>query len=92
MRVVWTATALRGVARIYDYLSEFNPQAARLMADALLSAGDSLVHFPHRGRPVANSTMRELVSVPPYIIRYRIARDEVMILRIRHGARRPSAG
>ncbi len=99
MRVVWTRTALRGVARAYDYIFDFNPQAAARMAVALMAAGDSLVNFPHRGRPVRgkiarqpgrDTTMRELVSVSPYIIRYRIEGDTVIILRVRHMAQRPT--
>jgi plasmid stabilization system protein ParE len=46
--------------------------------------GDSLQAFPERGRPVAGG-LRELPTVPPYIIRYRVAGDAVLILRIRHG-------
>ena len=65
MRVVWTRTALRGVWRAHDYIADFNPQAAAAMAQALLDAGDSLVSFPHRGRPVRGTAMRELVSVVP---------------------------
>lgn len=90
MRVVWTRTALRGVWRAYDYIFDFNPQAAAHMAEALFAAGDSLVNFPHRGRPVPGTSMRELVGVSPYIIRYRVDRDEVVILRVRHSARRPT--
>jgi len=90
VRVVWTKTALRGVWRAYDYIHEFNPGAAQRMAEALFAAGDSLVNFPHRGRPVRGTAMRELVSVSPYIIRYRVERDEVVILRVRHSARRPT--
>jgi plasmid stabilization system protein ParE len=60
------------------------------MADALFAAGDNLADFPHRGRPVRGTPMRELVTVSPYIIRYRIAGDTVIILRVRHGARRPT--
>ena len=91
MRVVWTRSALCGVWRAYDYLCEFNPQAAARLAEALLVAGDSLVNFPHRGRRVPGTQMRELVTVRPYvIIRYRIAGEEVVILRLRHGARRPT--
>ena len=91
MRVVWTKAALRGVDRAYDYLFDFNPQAAAHMAEALLTAGDSLVNFAHRGRPVPGTQLRELVSVSPYIIRYRIAGDVVVILRIRHTSRRPTS-
>lgn len=90
MRVVWTKTALRGVWRAHDYIVDFNTQAAAAMAQALLDAGDSLVNFPHRGRPVRGTAMRELVSVVPYIIRYRVAGDDVVILRVRHAARRPT--
>jgi len=90
VRVVWTRTALRGIARAYDYLLQFNPGAAMQMADALRAAGDSLERFPHRGRLVRGTGMRELVSVSPYIIRYRVEGDEVRILRVRHSARRPT--
>jgi len=34
--------------------------------------------------------MRELVSVRPYIIRYRVLGDQVIILRIRHASQRPT--
>ena len=90
MRVVWTRTALRGVWRAYDYIADFNPHAAAHMAEALLAAGDSLVNFPHRGRPVRGTSMRELVTVSPYIIRYRVTDERVTILRVRHTARKPT--
>jgi plasmid stabilization system protein ParE len=34
--------------------------------------------------------MRELVTCYPYIIRYRVQGDIVMILRVRHTSRRPT--
>jgi plasmid stabilization system protein ParE len=34
--------------------------------------------------------MRELVAEYPYIIRYHIDGDKIVILRIRHTARRPT--
>jgi plasmid stabilization system protein ParE len=90
VRVVWTETALLGVSRVQVYLRVFNPQAAVRLAEALLEAGDSLVNFPHRGRPVGGTRMRELVTVSPYIIRYRVTGDTVIILRVRHRSRRPT--
>ena len=74
----------------YDYILEFNPQAAQRLADALFGAGDSLALFPHRGRPVSDTGMRELVSIDPYIVRYEVPEDDVVILRVRHAARRPT--
>ena len=91
MRVIWSPSALREISHATDYLVDFNPRAAMELAKGLLAAGDGLVHFPHRGRPVAGTNMRELVTAYPYIIRYRITRDDtVRILRVRHTSRRPT--
>jgi len=89
-RVVWTAHALANLRAIRTYIAQFNPTAATELATRLIAAGNSLEHFPHRGRPVRGTTMRELLTVSPYIIRYRIAGEEVLILRVRHSARRPT--
>jgi plasmid stabilization system protein ParE len=80
----------RPAGRAYDTIHDFNPSAAARMADALFKAGDRLVSFPHRGRPVRGTAMRELTTVSPCIIRYRVGRDAVVILRVRHSARRPT--
>ena len=90
MHVVWTATALRGLLRTYDYLSGFNPIAAAQVAQSLREAGDSLALFPDRGRHVPGRTMREVMTAYPYIIRYRVEGDTVFILRVRHASRRPT--
>ncbi len=39
---------------------------------------------------VPRTTMREVMTSYPYIIRYRIVGDEIVILRVRHMARRPT--
>jgi len=90
VRVIWSPTALRHVMRAYEYLEDFNPFAATALAEALIAAGDSLQNFPHRGRRVSGTDLRELVTAYPYVIRYRIVRDSVRILRVRHTARRPT--
>lgn len=90
MRVVWTEAALEAIVRAYNYLYEFNPRAAMHLAQSIRAEGDSLTHFPQRGRPVPGTTMRELVAAYSYIIRYRVEAERVVILRIRHAARRPT--
>jgi len=84
--VVWTVSALADVRSIRDYLKDFNPNAARSLAERLAAAGMSLAAFPYRGRPVQDN-LRELTVIHPYIIRYEIAGERVIILRIRHGKR-----
>lgn len=90
MRVIWTRTALSGIASAHQYLMLFNPTAAIRLAEALLAQGLALAHFPHRGRLVPHTQMREIVVIHPYVMRYRIVDGTVVILRIRHAARRPT--
>jgi plasmid stabilization system protein ParE len=51
--------------------------------------GNGLLNFPDRGRPVPDTDLREATVVYPYIIRYRVDGDRVLILRVGHGMRRP---
>jgi len=89
VQVIWSPAALREISQIYNYIAQFNPRAAARLADELFAAGDSLVSFPNRGRPVPGTALRELTVVYPYVIRYRVADDVVRILRVRHGRRQP---
>ena len=88
--VVWTARALANLRAIRTYIEQFNPMAARRVADELVAAGTTLSRFPLRGRSVPGTTLRELVCGYPYIIRYRVNGHEVVILRVRHTDRRPT--
>jgi len=58
------------------------------MARRLIEAGDSLLQFPDRRRPIAGAR-RELVTIPPNIIQYRFDGERVFIVGIRHGMLRP---
>jgi len=58
------------------------------MARRLLGAGSALDQQPHRGRSIGKGR-RELTTIPPYLIRYRIDGTTITILEVRHGARRP---
>jgi len=88
--VVWTRQALNNLESIRDYVAQFNPWAAKKLAAALEAAGNGVAPFPNRGRAVSGTNMREITTVHPYVIRYRVEGDTVFILRIRHTARRPT--
>jgi plasmid stabilization system protein ParE len=81
--------ATRELETIRAYISEVNPHAAQRLTLRLLEAADRLSEFPDRFR--ASGSARELVVVRPYVIRYRVRADHVLILRVRHGAQRISA-
>ena len=86
--VVWSKRALAHLSGIRSYIAQFHPTAAQEIALHLVESGNSLQSFPHRGRPVPGTNKRELVTIYPYVIRYRIAGDDVRILSVRHGSRR----
>ena len=87
--VVWTFSALADLEGIRRYIGNFNPYAARDLARRIMEVGNSLASL-HRGRQVPGTQLREITIARPYIIRYRADRDRAIILRVRHGARRPT--
>jgi addiction module RelE/StbE family toxin len=87
--VIWTISALADLEGLRRYIGNFNPDAARNMAARIVETADSLAAFPFRGRPVPGTQLREMTLAFPYIIRYRIEAERVVILRVRHGARHP---
>lgn len=84
-KIGWTAEAVANLEAIADYISAFNPAAAERLARRLIELADSLADFSDRGRD-AGEGRREMTIVWPYLLRYRVEGDRVIILRIRHGA------
>lgn len=87
-KVVWTVEALADLGAIRTYIRQFNPDAADKLFRRLIALGDSLKEFPERGRN-AGQGIREMAIGPPYIVRYAVEADRVIIMAIRHSARRP---
>lgn len=86
--VTWSTRALIDLDQIAAYIAMFDSGAAIRIRSELESLGNSLSAFPNRGRPSVRGT-REMVTVRPYIVRYRVVREHVLILSIRHSARLP---
>jgi toxin ParE1/3/4 len=105
MSVVWTQGAFRDLNFIYDAIAADRPSVAKPVIRTLMTHGERLSSYPHRGRPGRLPETRELV-IPklPYIIVHVLnpslvsTRPDVTILRVIHGAmrwppeRRPSLG
>ena len=90
MNVVYAPRALRDLQGISAYLTERSPGASTRVLATLKTSIDSLSYFPELGRLVDAAGHRRM-PVPryPYLIFYRIAGDELLILHIRHTSRRP---
>lgn len=84
--IVWTDEAVAHLEAIVAYTTAFNPTAADRLGRRLIEAANSLAEFPDRGRE-ATGGMREMTIVWPYVLRYQVEAERVVILRVRHGAR-----
>jgi toxin ParE1/3/4 len=90
-RVGITPEALRELEELLDYLRPRSPATARRIGLAIVGHLDLLARFPESGRLVeerGGAGYRRTV-VGSYVIWYRAARDDVLVLGIRHGRRRP---
>jgi toxin ParE1/3/4 len=56
--------------------------------ERLLMACHSLADFPHLAAQGRRRGTRELMTVKPYVIVYRVLADTIRIERIMHGAQR----
>ena len=87
MTVRWTATALRDLNALHDYIAGDNPAAAAETVERLLSGIDALERHPEMGRKGRVAGTRELVA-SPYVIVYRQRRNLIELVAIIHGARK----
>ena len=84
-QVIWSDRSRRDLERIRGYIGQFKPLAARRFTARLVSTVESLADFPHQGRRVG-AEVRELTTVAPYIVRYRVTAKAVQVVWIKHGA------
>ncbi len=77
--VRWTVRAQRELDLIQKQIAIDAPQAAEKMRHRLVEATDSLAAFPDIGR--THGETRLLVTVRPYVIRYRVRPEAVVIPR-----------
>lgn len=84
--VVFTDPAADDLQRIREYIGRENPSAANRVAVQLIAACDRLEYLPERGRPGVVPETRELATLWPYVIVYRVGAGVVEVLRIFHGA------
>jgi plasmid stabilization system protein ParE len=90
MIAVYAPRALRDLAEIVEYLVERSPSGAANVTAAIKSSIDALVAFPEMCPTIDGAGHRRLPVLRfPYVIFYRIAGNEILILHIRHTSRRP---
>ena len=90
MKVRYTPRAFSDLEVIRTYISQFNPAAAGRVVSLIETIVNRLSDFPESGQRADELDTRIAFSTRyPYRIYYRLVSDEVLILHIRHAARRP---
>jgi toxin ParE1/3/4 len=94
MRVRYTPRAFSDLQDIYRYIEERNPVAARRVVTILERIVAGLADFPETGQRSDELDVRVLFARRyPYRVYYRLLSGEVLVLHIRHVARRaPESG
>jgi toxin ParE1/3/4 len=88
MRLLWSPDAVADRTGIFDYFAAENPAAALATDAAIARHAKRLRRFPHLGRPGRVEGTRESpLPRTPFIVVYRLAGPDLVLLRILHGAR-----
>lgn len=88
MKVRYTPRALAELDEIYNYLDDRSPKSARHIEQLIRRLVEGLADFPEAGRVTDLAGVRALLAGRfPYLILYRVLRDEIHILHIRHTSR-----
>lgn len=88
-RLTWSPAALRDVERLYHFLAEKNPDAARRAAKAIREGMKILADQPAVGRPVEDldPEFREWFITfgdSGYVSLYRFDGETAVVLAVRH--------
>lgn len=88
-RLIWSPEALADVQRLYRFLAEKNPEAARRAASAIRNGMQIVADHPDVGRPVDNmdSEFQEWpisFGVSGYVALYRLQQETALVVAVRH--------
>ena len=88
-QLIWSPAALRDVERLYKFLAEKNPDAARRAARAIRDGMQILRDQPAAGRPMEDMDpeFREwfiTFGSSGYVALYRLEADIAVVLAVRH--------
>jgi toxin ParE1/3/4 len=91
MRVHYSPRAVADLTAIADFLVERSPQGARAVEVAIRATLALIADFPGCGRQLDQRESVRAIPVTryPYLIFYTVAEERVVVLHIRHAARKP---
>jgi toxin ParE1/3/4 len=91
MRLRYTARAAAQIDAALAYIASKSPKGARNVGARLSALFALLQERPLAGHRTTNPKVRRIALTPyPYLIDYHTTSTEIIILRFRHAARRPT--
>lgn len=87
-RLEWKKQANNDLVKIVVHIAEDNQVAADQLADLILGKTEQLREHPELYRAGRKRGTREMVVHPHYIVIYRVQKETVEILRVKHTAQR----
>ena len=91
-RVTWHPDALDDINEVASFIARDAPSLAKLFARRVFEATKRLGQFPRSGREIpelGRQDIREMI-VGNYRVIHHLLPDEVEVIAVVHGARRPS--
>lgn len=84
-------TAAADIRSIGNEIAIDAPRAAEAFVEQIIQRCHSIAHAPegYGLRPAFGAGVRG-VAVRPYVILYRVRENDILIVGVRHGARRPT--
>lgn len=91
MKLRLTPRAERDLIEIHEYIARENLTAADRVRKAILDKAETVARRPYLGMQSGSSkTLRSILASPyQYRIHYSLTADELVVIHIRHTARRP---
>lgn len=87
--LIWSPEALADIQRLYRFLAEKNPEAAKRAASAIRDGMQVVADHPDVGRPVVNMDSNFMewpisFGASGYIALYRLQQDGALVVAVRH--------
>ena len=87
MIIKWHRLARQDLRHLRAYIAGDNPKAAAQVAQRIRTTVERLADNPGLGRPGRLIDTRELmVTGTPYLVPYTVSDNDIVILRVLHGA------
>ncbi len=90
MKVRYRGRALADLEQIFQYIDKRSPSGARHVIDEIHAAINAIAEYPLSGQQTSYPRIHvKIVRRYRYRIFYVVEADQIEILHVRHGARRP---